>query len=264
MKVTAFVGSARKKHTYAATERFLKQLQAFGDIDCEIVALSDYNMQTCKGCLSCLNRGEELCPLKDDRDMLIEKINNSDGIILASPNYSFQVSAIMKIFLDRLGFMFHRPRFFGKTFTSLVAQGVFRGEEIIKYLNFVGTGLGFNTVKGCCITTREPISEKRRLANNRKIDNLSKKFYSQLIKKEFPTPSLLFLMVFRMSRSSIKTILNESWRDYVYFRETGWFGSDYYYPVTLNPLKKLMGKCFDILATRMAKGNEISRRPSDG
>ncbi len=90
--------------------------------------------------------------MKDDRDVLIEKIMASDGVVFASPNYSFQVSAIMKAFLDRLGFAFHRPRFFGKTFTSIVTQGIYGGGKIVDYLDFVANGLGFNTVKGSCIT----------------------------------------------------------------------------------------------------------------
>ena len=94
--------------------------------------------------------------MKDDRDVLIEKMMASDGVVFASPNYSFQVSAIMKTFLDRLGFVFHRPRFFGKTFTSIVAQGIYGGNKIVKYLDFVGNGLGFNTVKGSCYHGSRP------------------------------------------------------------------------------------------------------------
>ena len=48
MKVTAFIGSARKKHTYNAAEQFLKKLQSLGDIEYEIVPLSDYNLKICK------------------------------------------------------------------------------------------------------------------------------------------------------------------------------------------------------------------------
>ena len=66
MKVTAFVGSARKKHTYRATERFLKCLQSRGEIEYEIIALSEYNLKICRGCKLCLDKGEELCPLRDD------------------------------------------------------------------------------------------------------------------------------------------------------------------------------------------------------
>jgi multimeric flavodoxin WrbA len=252
MKVTAFIGSARKKHTYNASIKFLQKLQSLGKIEYEIVVLNDYNLQTCKGCLMCLDKGEELCPLKDDRDILIKKMIDSDGIIFASPNYSFQVSALMKIFLDRLGFIFHRPRFFGKTFTSIVAQGIYGGGKIIKYLNFIGNGLGFNIVKGFFITTREPMTEKRQIQIDKLIDKQSKRFYSQLIKKEYPPPSFLMLMLFRMSRSSLKIILNDSYRDYTYFKEKGWFESDYYYPVKLNALKKILGKIFDFIGNQMA------------
>lgn len=253
MKVIAFIGSARKKHTYHASEQFLKKLQSLGNIKYEIVSLSDYNLQTCRGCKLCLDKGEELCPLKDDRDKLIKKIINSDGVILASPNYSFQVSGLMKIFLDRLAFFFHRPRFFGKTFTGIVAQGIYGGKDIVKYLNFIGGGLGFNVVKGCYITTLEPMTEKGRKKTDELIEGQSKKFYSQLIKKEYPVPSLFELMIFRMSRSSRKIMLDEKYRDYTYCMEKGWFESDYYYPVKLNPIKKLAGRLFDKITVQMTK-----------
>jgi multimeric flavodoxin WrbA len=59
MKVTAFVGSARKKHTYRATEKFLNHLKECTDIETEIVALSEYNLQICRGCKLCMDRGED-------------------------------------------------------------------------------------------------------------------------------------------------------------------------------------------------------------
>lgn len=253
MKVTAFIGCATKKHTYKASEKFLQNLKSFGDIDYEIVRLSDYNLGTCKGCRLCLDKGEEFCQFKDDRDILIEKIVNSDGVLFASPNYSFQVSAMMKIFLDRLAFIFHRPRFFGKTFTSLVTEGISRGEKIVKYFNFIGKGFGFNVVKGCCIKTFEPLTEEGQRKIDRIIEAQSRKFYAQLVKKEYPAPSLFWLMTFRMARTSMKKMLDENWRDFTYYREKGWFESDYFYPVKLNPLKKLAGKIFDRLAVQIIR-----------
>jgi multimeric flavodoxin WrbA len=260
MKVTAFVGSARKKHTYYATEQFMKNLQSFGGIDYEIVALNDYKIEICRGCKLCLDKGEELCPLKDDRNKLIEKINNSDGVVFASPNYSFSVSGLMKVFLDRLGFNFHRPCFFGKTFTSIVVQGVYGGKKINEYLDFVGKGLGFEVVRGCCLNSMEPITEKEQRNFDKVIYKQSKKFYSSLMKKEYPVPTLFELMVFRMARTSINLVLDESWRDYQYYRNKGWFKTDYYFPIHLNPFKKLVGKLFDfsfsrIYAKKVTKNN---------
>jgi multimeric flavodoxin WrbA len=255
LKVTAFVGSARKKHTYHAAKQFLEELQSFGNVEYEIVCLSDYDLKICKGCKLCLDREENLCPLADDRDRLIEKMMNSDGIVFASPNYSFQVSGYMKVFLDRLAYFLHRPQFFGKTYTSIVAQGIFGGKKILKYLDQVGNGMGFNTIKGVCIKTLEPIPENQHRKNNAEIKKLSNKFYSQLIKNEYPTPSLFKLMLFRMSRTSINHSLDEEYKDYNYYKEKGWFDSEYYYPVNLNPFKKMVGKLFDIVAVRMSKSN---------
>ena len=250
MKITAFIGSARKKHTYETTEKFLKSLQTYGNIEYEIVRLSEYNLGTCKGCKLCLDKGEDLCILKDDRNLLLQKMKDSDGVVFASPNYSFHVSALMKQFLDRLGFIFHRPQFFGKTCTSIVAQGVYGGNKIVSYFNFIGKALGFNVVKGICVSNLEPVSEKAIQKNEKKITRLSKRFYSQLIKNELPNPSLFELFVFRMSRTSMKAKLDENFRDYTYYTEKGWFTSDFYYPVKLSFLKKVIGRMFDRLALR--------------
>ena len=252
MKVTAFIGSARKKHTYETTEKFLQQLSTMGDVEYEIVRLSEYNLGVCKGCKLCLDKGEELCNLKDDRNVLLEKMRNSDGVVFASPNYSFHVSALMKQFLDRLGFIFHRPQFFGKTFTSVVAQGIYGGNKIVKYFSFIGKALGFNVVNGICVSNLEPVTEKARKKNEKNIAKLSRRYYSQLVKNELPKPSLFDLFVFRMSRTSMKMKLDENFRDYKYYTEKGWFSSDFFYPVKLSPVKKMVGKLFDMMAQKTA------------
>jgi multimeric flavodoxin WrbA len=250
MKVTAFVGSARKKHTYHATERFLQNLQALGNVEGEIVVLSDHHLEICKGCKLCTDRGEELCPLKDDRDLLLEKLFASDGVVFASPNYSFGVSGQMKVFLDRLGFALHRPRGFGKACTSIVVQAIYGGRKIRKYLDFMGRGLGFNVVKGSCLNSLEPMTEKVQGANDRKIDRQSRKFHATLIKKELPVPSLIELLAFRWGRTSMRLMLDESFRDYAHFKSCGWFASAYYYPTRLNPFKKLAGKLVEAVVSR--------------
>jgi multimeric flavodoxin WrbA len=246
-KVTAFVGSARRKHSYGAASQFLEHLQALGDVESEIVVLSDHQIGTCRGCRLCFDKGEECCPLKDERDALIEKIMASDGVVFASPNYAFQVSAITKIFLDRLGFVFHRPRFFGRTYTSIVVQGIYGGNRIVKYLDFVGHALGFNTVKGSCIRSLEPVTEKQREKTDRALARQGRRFYERLMGPVYPEPTLLDLMVFRMGRTSIRLMLEGS-RDHAYYNDQGWFESDFYYPIRLSALKKAAGMVFDSIA----------------
>ncbi len=252
-RITAFVGSARKRHTYKAVCQFLDTLHSLDPIEREIVVLSDCHLATCRGCKACLDRGEERCPFHDDRDVLLEKMMSSDGVVIASPNYSYQVSANTKIFLDRIAFALHRPRFFGKTFTGIVAQGIYGGRKIVQYLDFVGAGLGFNTVKGSCITTLEPMTEDRQRKNDAILAAHARRFHRALSRPGYPAPTLLKLMGFRMARTTIPLMLDDSFRDVTYYREKGWNQSDYFYPVHLNPLKKAAGKIFDYIGTRMAR-----------
>lgn len=115
-----------------AARRFAERLQSLGGVRGEVVMLDDYRIGACRGCGACFDRGESRCPLEDDRDALIEKIMASDGVAFASPNYTLQVSGVMKVFLDRLGFLCHRPRFHSRLFqpafpaSSLLALIAFR------------------------------------------------------------------------------------------------------------------------------------------
>jgi len=252
-KVTAFVGSARKKHTYDAVRQFLDNLNSLGDVECEIVTLSDHRIEICRGCKACFEKGEEFCPLKDDRDMLIEKMMESDGVVFASPNYSFQVSAAMKVFLDRLGFVFHRPSFFGKTFTSIVCQGVYGGDKIVRYLDFVGKGFGFNTVKGNCFTAFEPMTKKEARRRDKALEKQSRRFHRRMRGPAYPTPTLFEIMVFRMARTSMSLELDETSHDYRYYRDKGWFESDYFYPTRMGVLKKAAGRFFDSIQARATR-----------
>ncbi len=259
--VTAFVGSPRRNGvTDRATRRFLEDLQSFGDVRTEMVFLSDCDLRLCRGCKACFVRGEESCPLHDDRDVLIEKMTRSDGVVLASPTYSFQVTAVMKAFLDRLGFVFHRPRFHGKAFTSIVVEGLYGGRDVVKYLDLVGGGLGFNVVEGSCVTCRknpntadEPMMEQERRRMDEALARHSRRFHEQLSRPPFPVPSLFQLWVFRTARTAIRVELPDDERDHAYYRDRGWFESDYYYPTTLGPLKRAAGAAFDRMAARASR-----------
>lgn len=255
-KVLAFVGSARTRHTHQAVSRFLEHLEALGAVESEIVMLNDYHLETCRGCKLCFETGEEACPLKDDRDALIEKMLVADAVVFASPSYMFQVSGLMKTFIDRLAFYGHRPRFFGKTFTNIVVQGLPFGGGIGKYLSFVGSCFGFNTVVGSRIVAREPLMPQDLRKMDKALATQSKRFYAALASESYPTPTLTMLMGFRIGRTIMKLELDERSRDYRYYQEKDWFNADYFYPVRLGPLRKALGRLFDAVGARMARNRK--------
>ena len=200
-RVTAFVGSAHKKNTHKAAVQFLNNLQALGDVEYEIVTLSDYRLGICRGCRLCFEKGEEFCPLKDDRDVLMDKIMAS----------------------------------------------------IVEYFDFVGGILGFNTVKGSCVTALDPRTEKDQQKIDRALAEHSKRFYARLAKPAYPVPTLFMLMGFRMGRTTVRQMLDDRSRDYSYYAEKGWFESDYFYPTRLGALKKVAGHLFDSMAPTLRK-----------
>lgn len=252
MKVTAFVGSSRKGHTHKAVVEFLEQLSTQSNVETEIVRLADYRIDRCRGCKVCFEKGEEACPLKDDFAELIGKIEASDGVVFASPNYSFQVSGTMKVFLDRFGYVFHRPRFHGKTFTSIVVQGIYGGSKIVKYLDFVGKGMGFSVVKGSCSTAFEPMTDEERAKRDARLAKQAKRFNRRLAQSADAAPGLFELLIFRYARTSMWHELDETNRDWQYYQQHGWFESEYYYPTHLGAGKRTLGKLLDAMFTKMS------------
>jgi multimeric flavodoxin WrbA len=264
--VTAFVGSARRHGvTHRATRQLLDHLQAFGDVQTELVFLSDHHIGLCRGCKACFIRGEEFCPLHDDRDLLVEKMEASDGVVLASPVYAFQVSAHVKAFLDRLGFALHRPRFHGKAYTSIAVEGLYGGRDVVRYLDFVGGALGFNVVKGSRIvcrknpdTAHDPMLDRERRRMDDLLARQGARFHEQLARPPYPAPSLFQLFGFRMARTSMQLELPEDRRDHAYYRDHGWFRSDYYYPTHLGPLKRAAGAVFDRVAALSSRPRTVA------
>jgi len=190
----------------------------------------------------------------------------SDGVVFASPVYSFQVSGHMKAFLDRLGFAFHRPRFHGKAWTSIVVEGLYGGRDVGKYLDFVGGALGFSVARGSRIvcrknpdTAQEPMLDKERRKMDEVLARHSRRFHDQLKSPRFPEPTMLQLFGFRMARTSIKLELADDRPDHAYYSDHGWFDSDYFYPTKLGLLKRAAGAAFDRMAARSSKPREHHR-----
>ncbi|MFA6807717.1 MAG: flavodoxin family protein [Eubacteriales bacterium] len=100
MQITAFCGSYRKGgNTSILMEAALNAAKKEG-AKVEFLYLSDYKFVGCIGCEGCSKNNK--CVINDDMQVLYTKLRESDGIILGSPTYFYNVTAIMKAFIDRL------------------------------------------------------------------------------------------------------------------------------------------------------------------
>ncbi|MDA8171950.1 MAG: flavodoxin family protein [Nitrospiraceae bacterium] len=99
----------------------------------ETVILRGNTVLPCLGCDACHKKGS--CAQKDDFEPLKDKILAADGLVLASPNYIFNVSAQLKAFMDRCCGVIHCMSFWGKYGASVVTSGGGDDEPITQYMN---------------------------------------------------------------------------------------------------------------------------------
>lgn len=254
--IVAVMGSYRKKHTYRTVQQFEERLRSRGEFDFEYVWLKDLDLRSCRGCFLCLERGEEFCPGKnDDVQKVFEKMMRANGVILASPVYSLQVTALMKLLLDRLAYIFHRPCFFHKSFIPIVTQGVYGKESVLKYLEEVAGFWGFKVSRGLGITVSDKPLNAEREKNDAEIEKAAERFYKVLTSPP-ALPSMKDVMIFRSIRSIHRAGAGLP-RDQEYFRERGWLESPYFYETDLGWAKRVLGSWID---KKVAKQGEEMKR----
>lgn len=101
MKIVAFNGSPKKEgNTYHALKYIVDEFEK-EDISVDLIQVGNKNIRGCTGCRLCASNKNEECVIDDEVNDWIQKIKNSDGIILGSPVYFSDISSNMKSFLDR-------------------------------------------------------------------------------------------------------------------------------------------------------------------
>jgi multimeric flavodoxin WrbA len=105
VKITAIVGSYRKGGIIdQAVEAILDSAKESG-AETEIIRLIDKHIEFCTNCRACTQDegpGHGQCPIADDMNDILEKIDRSDALIFASPMNFWTVTAVMKKFIERL------------------------------------------------------------------------------------------------------------------------------------------------------------------
>ena len=134
MKITAIIASPKGMSGYTA--RLLKPLLTAAEKAGADTEVFDLNKLTVKPCNSCQNNCHKTgeCILKDDFRKIKDAYLESDGIVLATPNYTFNVTPQMKALLDRCNLLLHCQLLNGKYGAALVTSGGSDPAEVEEYL----------------------------------------------------------------------------------------------------------------------------------
>ena len=231
MKVLAVMGSPHRGASQALTERIENKLKEHGDVEFNYLHLKDADLKPCRGCFVCFLKGKEKCPLKDDKESIEKQIDEADGVIFVSPVYSMHVSYLMKLFIDRFSYTFHRPRYFGKYALALATTGNLGLKETLGYLKGVALCWGFEYVDQIGVASPpKPLLPLK--AQRDRTDEVVKKFHQAMAEKRPRKLGLIDHLMFHSMRTVYGKFVNISPvpRDYTYWKERGMFepGRKYY------------------------------------
>ena len=106
MRVIALNASARKNgNTAILINAVLKELNAEG-IETELIQLGSKTLKGCRACYKCFDKQDRHCAVTSDMlNEIIDKMLDADGIVLGSPTYFSDVTANMRAFIERCGFV---------------------------------------------------------------------------------------------------------------------------------------------------------------
>ncbi len=148
MKILAINGShsGKRGYTHFLIEKIFAGAKDAGAV-CEEITLAKLKINICKGCSVCNTEKhlqECIYEEKDDVAMIFNKMREADIIIYATPIYVFNMSGLLKVFLDRInatgnnkefklsesGLFFHHISrdIYSKPFVTLICHDNFENE----------------------------------------------------------------------------------------------------------------------------------------
>lgn len=252
MKVLVVMGSPRKGNTYRAVKKIEEYMHSIGNVEFEYLMLKDSNLSQCSGCFACLSKGENYCPHKDSAPVIEQKMQGADGVIFATPVYGMNITALLKTFVDRFSYIFHRPRFFDKKALLLSTTGALGNKEVLNYLKLVADIWGFEVTSSVGLVTPPiQVPKKKEQENNRKLEKAALELYNSF-QKNRPSPGFKDVLVFHAQKASFGIPGLTSPADFAYWDEKGWLNpkTKYYVDIPINPIYDAIGRISERMIRR--------------
>ncbi len=204
-----------KSSTFLLVNEVLRGLKEEGAV-CEVLHLDDFKVFFCKHCEAC-HKNILRCSLKDDVNMILRKMLDADGIVLASPNYINQVNALMKALFDRSAHFIHCKRLLDKYVAGVVSSGSGQNKEVLDYIEFYSHTCGAQYSGG--------VSSIRQFDDDKKDEafKLGKKLASDIKEKKLYPGQMQTIEQGKQRFAQIIKFRRDDWQEeYKYWAEKGW------------------------------------------
>ncbi|AMK16391.1 flavodoxin family protein [Methanobrevibacter olleyae] len=243
MKYLIINGSPRKKNTWSMAKQAKTNLEG----EFEEIQLMKEKIPMCNGCFKCIMEGEENCPHYEIVNSILEKIKWSDGLIITSPVYAMNVTALIKNFFDHTAYLYHRPKFFDKKALVIVSTAGAGQKDVANYIGENLRHWGFNKIYQITYACggKESI-------NTEEINKVSQKFHKDIVSKKLHAPNIGDLIFYNLWRAMIST--KEPIKiDKEYWESTGLVNYEFAPDVNLGFIKKIFAKIMFFILKKVIK-----------
>ena len=175
MKTVCLLGSPRPKgNSTTIARRFCDTAKKSGS-DVEIFALNKLSYRGCQACMACKTELDK-CILKDELSEVLDAVQKTDILVMATPVYFGDVSSLLKAFIDRT-FSYLKPDYIdnqepgrlssGKKLVFIQTQGGAdegRFKDVFPRYNFFFKWFGFNDnhlIRACGINDEAEIEKRQ-------------------------------------------------------------------------------------------------------
>ena len=162
----------------------------------------------------------------------------ADGLILGSPIHTFNITGLMKNFVEYFMYKRNRPSFFGKKAVVTATASGGGHTVVMDFLEQTANAWGCDVVSRMGISSSQMTKERYLKRVNKVAEEVAQTFISEINKGELGSPKFRHLMNFRAMQnmsSNQKGSINEK-----YWQDRGWFDKEYYTDVPINPFARMM------------------------
>ncbi len=204
-----------KSQTFLLAKEVLRGCKNNG-AECEIIQLSGLGVRFCRNCEAC-HKKILCCSIDDDVGVVLKKMLEADGIILATPNYINHVTASMKALFDRSSHFIHCLRLLGKYVAGVVSSGSGQDTSVLDYIRYYGHACGGQYVGG--VSCRAPVSEEKMEEAFRLGENLT----SAISGNAMFTEQMKIIEGQKVHFGTIVQMRRQEWsEEYQYWQSKGW------------------------------------------
>jgi Multimeric flavodoxin WrbA len=229
MKIVFISSSFRRngntEHLLNLLEKHLVTASAEQNIHLELesVFLSKENLQPCRGCRLCFDKGEYFCPIKDGTLRIRDKINEADAIVLASPVYVEDVNGVMKNWIDRLAFTCHRPSFYGKSAAVISTSAAGSSDHTLTTMANALITWGFQVISKDKFKMGALMDNAQmRSLFDRRVKKIAYKFLYSVQNQTKNNPTFFSLVAFGVQKRIFQKSYSENSIDSLYWKNHGW------------------------------------------